>query len=373
MVNGAHARIIAGLYGRLLKPVLFRFDPEIVHDRATNLGRLLGATAWGRALTRAMFSYEHPSLQTTVCGINFNNPVGLAAGFDKNAQLCDILPDVGFGFEEIGSITGRSCAGNPRPRLWRLPDSQALAVYYGLKNDGADAISSRLRNRKFRFPVGISVAKTNDEKTVDPDAAIADYRHVISQFRDIGDYLTINISCPNAFGGEPFTDPQLLDLLLAEIDLLANKPVFLKLAVDLPAQQLDEIVTVCSRHRIDGFVCSNLTKNRTNTHITDTGVPLKGGISGKPVRQLSDEQIKYIYRRTAGRYAIIGVGGIFTAEDAYRKIRLGASLVQLITGMIFRGPQVIGEINRGLVALLKRDGYRNISEAVGADNRIQIA
>lgn len=373
MANGAHTRIIAGLYGRLLKPVLFRFDPEDVHDRATNLGRLLGSTGIGCVLTRAMFNYEHPALHTTVCGIHFNNPVGLAAGFDKNAQLCSILPDVGFGFEEIGSVTGRPCAGNPRPRLWRLPDSQALAVYYGLKNDGADAISDRLRHRKFRFPVGISAAKTNDGKTVDPNAAIADYCHVVSRFRGIGDYLTINISCPNAFGGEPFTDPQLLDRLLTEVDALADKPVFLKLAVDLPTQQLDEIIEVCSRHRIDGFVCSNLTKNRANMHITDTDVPLKGGISGRPVRQLSDEQIRYLYRRTAGRYAIIGVGGIFTAEDAYRKIRLGASLVQLITGMIFRGPQVIGDINRGLVALLKKDGYRNISEAVGADNRPQLA
>jgi len=373
MAHGFHTRVIAGLYGRLLKPVLFRFDPEDVHDRATNLGRLLGATAPGRVLTRAMFNYEHPFLHTTVCGIDFANPVGLAAGFDKNAWLYDILPEVGFGFEEIGSITGRPCAGNPRPRLWRLPDSKALAVYYGLKNDGADVISDRVHNRQFRFPVGISAAKTNDKDTVDPDKAIADYAHVVSRFRGIGDYFTINISCPNAFGGEPFTDPKLLDHLLAKVDALADKPVFLKLAVDLPTQQLDEIIEVCSRHRIDGFVCSNLTKNRANMRITDANVPQKGGISGRPVRQLSDEQIRYIYRRTAGRYAIIGVGGIFTAEDAYRKIKLGASLVQLITGMIFRGPQVIGGINRGLVELLKRDGYRNISEAVGADNRIQIA
>ncbi len=373
MAHSPHTRVIAGLYGCLLKPILFRFDPEDVHDRATSLGRLLGATWAGRALTRAMFNYEHPSLNTIVCGIHFNNPVGLAAGFDKNARLYDILPDVGFGFEEIGSVTGRPCAGNPRPRLWRLPDSHALAVYYGLKNDGADSISDRLRNRTSRFPLGISAAKTNDRETVGPDKAIADYCHVVSRFRGIGDYFTINISCPNAFGGEPFTDPKLLDRLLTEVDTVADKPVFLKLAVDLPIQQLDEILEVCSRHRIDGFVCSNLTKNRTNMQITDTDVPSKGGISGRPVRQLSDEQIRYIYRRTAGRYAIIGVGGIFTAEDAYRKIRLGASLVQLITGMIFKGPQVIGDINRGLAELLRRDGYRSISEAVGVDNRVQIA
>jgi dihydroorotate dehydrogenase len=373
MAVGTHTRIIAGLYGRVLKPLLFTADPEDVHDRFTNVGEMLGTTEAGRAITRALFGYDHPMLRSTVRGMTFANPVGLAAGFDKNARLLNILPEVGFGFEEIGSVTGRPCAGNPRPRLWRLPKSEALTVYYGLKNDGADAISDRLRNRTFRYPVGISAAKTNDKETADPDKAVADYAHVVSRFRGIGDYLTINISCPNTFGGEPFTDPVLLDRLLTEVDGLADKPVFLKLAVDLPTQQLDEIIEVCSRHRIDGFVCSNLTKNRANMRIADADVPSKGGISGKPVQALSDEQIRYIYRRTAGKYTIIGVGGIFSAEDAYRKIKLGASLVQLITGMIFRGPQLIGEVNRGLVELLKRDGYRSITEAVGADNRPQIA
>ncbi len=373
MANGIHTRVIAGLYRGLLKPLLFRFDPEDVHDRATGIGALLSGTAAGRTVTRALFHFGHPSLHTTVCGIHFDNPVGLAAGFDKNARLSNILPDVGFGFEEIGSITGRPCAGNPRPRLWRLPKSQALAVYYGLKNDGADAISKRLRPSTFRFPVGISAAKTNDKETADPDVAVADYAHVIRTFRGIGDYFTINISCPNAFGGEPFTDPALLDRLLTEVDALADKPVFLKLAVDLPHSQLDEIIGVCSRHRIDGFVCSNLTKNRTSIRIADAQPSAKGGISGKPVNALSDEQIRYMHRRTSGNYAIIGVGGIFNAQDAYRKIRLGASLVQLITGMIFCGPQVIGEINRGLSQLLRRDGFRTVAEAVGADNRPHLA
>jgi dihydroorotate dehydrogenase len=373
MATGPHTRLIAGLYARLLKPVLFQFDPEDVHDRFTNVGRVMGATHGGQLLTRALMHYAHPALHTEVRGIHFANPIGLAAGFDKNAMLTNILPDVGFGFEEVGSITGRPCAGNARPRLWRLPKSQGLTVYYGLKNDGADVLSDRLRNMKFRFPVGISAAKTNDKETSDPEKAIADYSHVLSRFRGIGDYFTINISCPNTFGGEPFTDPQLLDRLLAHVDELADKPVFLKLAVDLPAQRLDEIIEVCSRHRIDGFICSNLTKNRANMRIKDAAVPDKGGISGVPVRDLSDEQIRYIYRRTAGKYAIIGVGGVFSAEDAYRKIKLGASLVQLITGMVFRGPQVIGSINRGLVDLLHRDGYRHISEAVGVDNRPQIA
>lgn len=356
MATGIHTRIISGLYRYALKPLFFAFDAEDIHDRFTNIGALLGSTPLGRTATRMLFRYEHPALRTTVAGIRFENPIGLAAGFDKNARLTNILPDVGFGFEEIGSITGKPCAGNPRPRLWRIPSAEALRVYYGLVNDGADAISARLRTVPFRFPVGISAAKTNSPATVDPEAAIADYCHVIERFRGIGDYFTVNISCPNAFGGQPFTSPELLEHLLARVDALADKPVFLKLSPDLSDSQLDALLETSTRHHVDGFICTNLTKDDQH-----------GGLSGKLVQQLSDAQIEHVYRRTNGQKAIIGVGGIFSAEDAYRKIRHGASLVQLITGMIYQGPQLIGGINRGLVRLLKRDGYASISQAVGAD------
>lgn len=362
--------LIGTLYRRIAKPIFFRLDPELVHDRVMRLGRIIGAFPPARVLTRMVLAYEDPILHTTVAGIRFANPVGLAAGFDKNARLGSILPSVGFGFVEFGSITGKPCAGNPRPRLWRLKKSESLVVYYGLMNDGADAISSRLRAKTFAFPVGISAAKTNDPSTVDATTAVADYVHVLDEFRGIGDYITINISCPNAFGGEPFTDPALLDLLLTDVDTHADKPVFLKLAVDLPMQRLDELLEVCTRHRVTGFVCSNLTKNRTNHKIHDPIVPDVGGISGKAIQHLSDEQVRYIYATTRGQYPIIGVGGIFSAEDAYRKIRLGASLVQLITGMIFEGPQLVGELNRELAALLRRDGFASVADAVGVDNRV---
>jgi dihydroorotate dehydrogenase len=369
-------RFFQAAYKEVLKPLFFQLDPELVHDRMTNFGHELGRFELSRRLTAALFDFADPRLEQTIAGIKFANPIGLAAGFDKNAALTDILPDVGFGFEEIGSITGRPCAGNPKPRLWRLPASQALVVYYGLKNDGADIISERLKGKPFRIPIGVSAAKTNDKLTADPAAAVADYAHVVEKFRGIGDYLTINISCPNAYGGEPFTDPQLLDGLLAKVDELADlpdgkagKPVFLKLAVDLTQTQLDELLAVVDKHNITGLVCSNLTKKRTNLRLRDAVIPEKGGISGKAVQELSDEQIKYIYAKTKGKYVIMGVGGVFSAEDAYRKIRLGASLVQLITGMIYEGPQLIGAINRGLVALLERDGFSSISQAIGVDNK----
>ncbi len=355
-------------YRYALKPLLFLRDPEAVHDAFTRVGVLLASSSIAQRTIRSIFRYDDDILATNVAGIRFQNPIGLAAGFDKNARLTNILPDVGFGFAELGSITGKPCAGNSGTRLWRLPKSKGLVVYYGLKNDGADSIAGRMRRAAFRLPIGISAAKTNSKETIDADAAIDDYAHVVESFRGIGDYYTINISCPNAFGGEPFTDPTRLDALLTRIDALADKPVFLKLAVDLSHAELDAIIAVCNTHRIAGFVCSNLTKRRQNAKIVEQTVPEKGGISGMPVQSLSDAQVAYVYRATRGAYAIIGVGGVFTGKDAYRKIRLGASLIQLITGMIYRGPQTIGQINAELAALLRRDGFKNVADVVGVDN-----
>lgn len=359
MAVGFHTRIIARLYQAVLKPMLFLIDPEDIHDRFLNIGNLLGSTVFGRAITRALFFYSHPMLHTMVAGIAFPNTIGLAAGFDKNARLYDIMPEVGFGFVELGSFTGKPCAGNPRPRLWRIPESQALRVYYGLANSGANAMSAQLRDARFRIPVGISAARTNTLEMSDPDSAIADYVHVVERFRGIGHYIALNISCPNTFCTDTFADPVLLERLLSTINPIADKPMFVKLSPNIPTQQLDAILDVCVRHRVAGFICSNLAKQSDGP----------GGISGVPAQKGSDEQIAFVYKKTQGKYPIIGVGGVFTAEDAYRKIRLGASLVQLITGMIYEGPQLIGQMNRDLVQLLKRDGFSSVSQAVGTDSR----
>jgi dihydroorotate dehydrogenase len=309
-------------------------------------------------------------LKQEILDTKFKNPVGLAAGFDKNAKLMNILPSVGFGHEEIGSVTGEPCAGNTKPRLWRLPKSRAIVVYYGLMNDGCEVIVKKLKGRKFKFPVGVSIAKTNSPDTVECDSGIADYVKAYKEFTEaeVGDFYTINISCPNAYGGEPFTDSVKLDLLLAAItELPKRKPIFIKLAADLTHEQTDKTIEVARKYKIDGFVASNLTKNRDNLKIIEKEVPEQGGISGKAVEHLSDELIKYLYKQTQGEFIIIGCGGVFTAEDAYKKIRLGASMIQLITGMIYEGPQTIGAINQGLVKLLKSDGFKNISEAIGVD------
>jgi len=372
--------IIIGFFYRIIfKPVLFLFDAEKVHDAFTATGALLGIYRFTRAITRGLFAYKNPRLEQNVLGIKFANPVGLSAGFDKDAKLTNIMPEVGFGFEEIGSITGEPCVGNPKPRLWRLPKLKSLVVHYGLKNEGCEKISARLAGKKFAIPIGINIAKTNNVECADTEKGIADYAKAMSAFasKNIGDYFTVNISCPNAYGGEPFTDPERLDKLLARLDAIpTEKPIFLKLSPDIVGEKLDALISVCDRHRVHGFIYTNLTKEKPSAQLGSAGgsagggkdlhdIRLKGGLSGMMVQKLSDDQISYIYKKTGKKYVIIGVGGIFSAEDAFRKIQLGASLVELITGMIYQGPQLIGEINRGLVKLLDEHGYKTISEAVG--------
>ena len=353
-----------------LKPVCFRLDPETVHDRMVLLGQFLGNCVALRKLTSFLFAYSNGKLEQNILGIRFKNPIGLGAGFDKNAQLTDILPSVGFGFAEVGSITGEPCEGNPKPRLWRLKKSKSLVVYYGLKNDGCEVLSKKLVQNKFKIPIGINIAKTNSPNTVDTEKGIADYAKAFGKFTEIGSYFTINISCPNAYGGLPFTDSESLDKLLIKIDKIPTKnPIFLKLSPDLSRYEIDKIIDVCGNHRVHGFVCTNLTKNRKNRMILDKVPSNNGGMSGKVVEKFSNELISYIFQKTKGKFVIIGLGGVFSAEDAYKKIKLGASLVQLITGMIYEGPQVISEINIGLVKLLERNGYSNISEAIGVDNK----
>lgn len=358
------------LYQRILKHIFFNFDPESVHDRMVGMGSILGTNPIARALTSLMFSYSDKKLEQEILGIKFKNPIGLAAGFDKNGELTDILPSVGFGFMEAGSITGEACEGNPKPRLWRLKKSKSLLVWYGLKNDGAEVLSKKLQSKRFSIPLGTNIAKTNSKDTVKTQKGIADYAKAFEKFKNIGSYFTVNISCPNAFGGQPFTDPKSLDMLLSKIDKIpTKKPVFLKFSPDLGKREIDGLLKVCQNHRVHGFICTNLTKNRNNKKILEKVHLQEGGMSGKVVGDLSNQLISYLYKKTKGKYVIIGLGGVFNAKDAYKKIRLGTSLVQIITGMVFEGPQVISEINQGLVKLLKADGYSNVSEAIGVDNK----
>jgi len=365
------AAVIRFKYKYFLKEIFFLRDPEFVHEHMVRVGHFLGKYGWSRGFIRWLFYYEHHTLEQKIAGMTFKNPVGLAAGFDKDAYLTQILPEVGFGFEEAGSITGVACDGNPKPWLWRLPKSRALVVNYGLKNEGSEVISARLKKLKFKIPLGISLAKANSPDTVEEARGIADYVKAYKTFvaAGVGDYFTVNISCPNAFGGEPFVDPDKLGrLLLALSEGGWKKPVFIKMPSDIEPSMVDSLLEVSRKYKITGFICTNLTKKRDNGKVNPLDkLPEKGGISGKVVEDLSNQLISYIYKKTGKEFVIIGCGGVFSAEDAYKKIRLGASLIQMITGMIFEGPEVIGLINHGLANLLKKDGFASIIEAVGAD------
>jgi len=366
-------------------------DPEYIHDKITSLGALLGDYRVGKKITEGFFGYENKILEQKILGMDFKNPIGLSAGFDKNAQLTDILSSVGFGFAEVGSITGNFCEGNPKPRLWRLKESRGLLVYYGLKNDGCEAIADRLnkkladisskrlnrigeykeeisRKNGIFFPIGINIAMTNCKDNFIINNAVKDFAKSFRVMEPFGSYMTINISCPNTEGGQPFIIPQNLVYLLDTIDKIpTTKPIFIKLSPDLSLMELDRLLDIVLFHRIHGIICTNLTKKRDNSRIVDNHVPAVGGMSGKIVQDLSDKMMSHIYKRVGGKLILIGSGGVFSAEDAYKKIRLGASLVQMITGMIFEGPQVVSEINQGLVQLLKKDGFTNISQVVGVD------
>jgi dihydroorotate dehydrogenase len=357
------------IYEWIVRPVLFRFDPEFVHDMTVLAGRIGGSNPITRAIIRTAFSYSNPALEQEVCGVRFPNPIGLAAGFDKDCKLMHVLPDVGFGYEEVGSITAEPYEGNPNPRLTRLPEDKSIIVYYGLKNCGARVLRERLKG-KHCIPIGVSVAKTNkDFKTL--NAKIADWKEGVQLLKERGDYITINVSCPNTFDPENFNDPKLLNQLLKGIgELKTRKPIFIKLSADLTTEQLDSIIDVCDRYSfVKGLIIANLVKDRKKLKLKSPKHMYegrKGGLSGKIVKPYALKMVRHAYERAGDRYVIIGCGGIFTAEDAYEFIRNGATLLQLITGMIYGGPATIKRINKGLVRLLERDGYTSISEAVGA-------
>ncbi len=363
-------------YTKAVKPILFKQKPDAVHERLLYVGSQLQRSQVIRGLVRGAWAYENSAvLSQEVLGLRFRNPIGLSAGFDKNFELPPILKSVGFGFMEGGSLTSQPCKGNPKPWFYRLPKTKSIVVYAGLANQGVAKIISRVKSYHpstfINFPLNISVAKTNSPATANETDAIADYVDSLLQIQKaaVGDIITLNISCPNAYGGEPFTTPASLDRLLQKVDGVGmQQPVFIKVPADLAWADFDKLLAVAATHQVAGITISNLAKDRGQVKLMDP-LPetIKGGLSGKPTWELSNNLIRQTYKKYHQRFVIIGVGGVFSAEDAYLKIKLGATLVELITGMIFEGPQLVGQINQGLVALLKRDGYQSISEAIGTE------
>lgn len=359
------------IYEKLIKPILFKADPERVHNAFVIYGKIAGAVPPIRWILSALYNYHNPALIQRVANIRFENPVGLAAGFDKECQLMKVLPSIGFGYEEVGSITARPYDGNPRPRLARLPKDKSIIVNYGLKNKGAKRLKKRIYGKRFKMVVGVSVAKTN-MKFKDDKEKLDDWVKGIRTLKDCGDYLTLNVSCPNTYDTTNYCEPRLLEKLLFRIDnekLQFKKPVFLKLTADLTDAQADAIIKACTpRKWVTGFILTNLVKDKTKLSLKspkESYEKYKGGLSGKVVQPRALKLVRTFRKLGGGRFILIGCGGIFSAEDAYEYIKAGASLVQLITGMIYRGPATIKDINKGLVRLLEQDGYTKISEAIG--------
>jgi|SRR3989344_910427 len=351
-------------YKYLIRPILFKIDAEKVHDFAIKIGETYSNSNIIKLFLRKIYYYENKKLEQEILGIKFNNPLGLAAGFDKNGKLTEIFPEIGFGFMELGSITAKYCEGNKKPRIWRLPKDKAIMVHYGLANDGADKIYGRLKNLKFKIPLIISVAKTNDIN-IKGDNSVNDYYYSFKKFENLSDFITLNISCPNTGDGRSFQDPILLEKLLKKIGK-TDKKIFLKISPDITEENVDKILLVIKKYNIKGFIIGNLLKKRENLKSSEDDLKgMSGSVSGPIVGKRSSELIRYVYKKTKGKYLIIGCGGIFTAKDAYERIKEGASLIQIVTSMIYEGPSVIKKINKGLVKLLEKDGFNNINEAIG--------
>ena len=354
-------------------------DPERAHRWVFAVAR----TIQGLGITgflKDRFACPDARLEQSLWGLRFANPVGLAAGLDKNAVLLPCWEMLGFGFVEVGSVSAQPSPGNPRPRVFRLPEDEALVNRIGLKNRGAHAIAARLRKRARRrtIPVGVNIAKTHDP-SIENHAAIEDFRRGFEQMAPVSDYVALNISCPNTREGKTFEHAgslkRLLEVIMEQRARTApTLPVLLKLSPPSSDRVVfdslvEEIVDLAGRYGISGFVATNTASDREglSTDAERLEAIGEGGFSGRPLESRSTTLVRYLYRRTGGSVPIIGVGGVFSAEDAYRKIRAGATLVQVYTGLVYRGPELVRDVNRGLLGLLERDGFDTIADAVGVD------
>lgn len=339
------------LYRCVLKPILFRFTPDTMHTLFMAIGEILGKFSCSRKLLRMFYDYKGPNIAKTIDGVTYRTPILLSAGFDTDGRLTRILPSLGFSGEEIGSITALPCEGNPKPRMVRMPRNKSIVVFKGLRNNGVDALIKKLSHTKREkdFVLGISIARTNNcDANKSTDASIDDYVASFTKLNaaNIGDYYTINISCPNAFGGETFTEPALLALLLPRIKAIpCTKPIYLKMPINLEWEKFNALLRIADSNGIHGVVIGNLNKEYNEVdHPEDCPVQYRGGLSGKPCSKRSTALIHKTRETYGDRFTIFGVGGILTPEDAMEKFDAGADLVQLVSGMIFEGPGLISKI-----------------------------
>ena len=337
------------MYQKILKPLLFKLNPEKAHRLTFDLLHF----PFSKKILGNIYNLEDIRLEREVFGLKFKNPVGLAAGLDKNAEHIDELAAVGFGFIEIGTVTPKPQPGNPQPRLFRLKKDKALINRMGFNNDGVEKIAERLKKRKSDVIVGGNIGKNKDTPN---EMAIEDYTLCFNALFDYVDYFVVNVSSPNTPGLRDLQEKEPLKRILNQLQQLnipkpSPKPILLKIAPDLTDAQLDDIIEIVTETKIAGIIATNTTINRKNLKTSQKKISAigAGGLSGKPLRTRSTEVIRYLHQKSGGAFPIIGVGGIHTREDAMEKLEAGASLIQLYTGFIYEGPGLVKEIKKKLL------------------------
>jgi len=362
----------------LIRPILFSLPAESAHQFALASLRVgLGSSLVRDAVSRRLQSEPFSRLKRF--GLEFRNPIGLAAGFDKNGSYARELAALGFGFIEVGTVTNEGQGGHPKPRIFRLPKDRALINRLGFNNVGAAQVAENLRRHRPDCILGVNIGKS---RSVQIEDAIPDYLASFDAVYDVADYIAINVSSPNTPDLRALQQHQLLEELLAALQqrndelskrhsLQEAKPLLLKIAPDLSESEIESIVDVSLRTNVAAIIATNTTVKRDGlrTLMNEVRACGEGGLSGAPLRDLSNQVISFIYRTAHGKLPIIGVGGVFSAEDAWGKICAGASLIQLYTGFIYEGPSVAKRINEGLAAIMQRERIRSIDEAVGSSSR----
>lgn len=357
------------LYEKLIRPALFNFSPETAHEfgiEALKIG-LGSKLAQKLAVKRFASDTEFGGLDRF--GLKFKNPLGIAAGFDKNGIVVNQLAALGFGFVEVGTVTYDPQKGNEKPRLFRLPEDRALINRLGFNNEGTPRVVERLRKLKPNCILGVNIGKNKD---VPNEAAIENYLKSFDLAHEVADYIAVNVSSPNTPNLRELQKAENLEELLGELQKrnneLTHKPLLVKIAPDLSVGEIEAIVDIALRLNLSGIIATNTTVSRQNLK---TNIDQTGGLSGAPVREKSNEVIREIYKYSKGKLPIIGVGGVFTGADAFEKIACGASLVQAYTGFIYQGIAFARNVNAELAQTLKDKGFKNLNDAIGSNNRLR--
>jgi dihydroorotate dehydrogenase len=346
---------------RAIRPLLFALPTETAHTFVSGMLRGVQGTPIESALA-SRYAVDDRRLAVEAFGQAFPNPVGVAAGFDKNGEISSALASLGFGHVEIGGVTAEAQAGNPRPRMFRLTEDRGLINRMGFNNDGADRIGERLSEKRLPdVPLGINIGKSKSTPLAE---APQDYAYTYERVAEHGDFFVVNVSSPNTPGLRELQDREPLEQILGALQDRGASPLLVKLSPDLSEAAIAEALDLAADLDLDGVIATNTTTDRPDS-LRGKYREEEGGLSGKPIEARATETVRFVASRTD--LPVIGVGGVFTAGDAYRKIRAGASLVQLYTGLVYRGPSIAREINRGLLDRIERDGFDSIEDAVGAD------